>query len=683
MRQSGPAEAAVTPLLELDGVSKTYSNGNDPLTVLHEVNLRIDASEMVAIVGVSGSGKSTLMNLLGCLDQPTTGTYRISGGSTQTLGPDQLAQLRREHFGFVFQRYQLLSDLSAQANVEMPAIYAGVPRTTRHERAQALRARLGLRERLDHRPGQLSGGQQQRVSIARALMNGGQVILADEPTGALDSQSGEALIALLAELNAEGHTIVIVTHDMEVARHARRIIEIRDGRIVADRSNEPPGESPNELPHESLGERPVARLQTSPSSAELPQRDRPTARAVQRSVRLVALDRLREALHVSLLSTTSHGLRTFLTMLGVIIGTVSVVCVIAIGEGSRQYILARLSEFGTNTVTIFPGHSFAERHADEVHTLTVGDVDALREQTYLDSVTPVVSTSGTLRVDDITASANVNGVDTSYFRVSGKTLKEGVAFNDVSVTSRAQEVVIDEHTRQTLFQGNPAIGKTIFVGAAPCRVIGVVAGSDESPMRQLSVWLPYTSVMARLTAQYYVDNIVVRIADGAPIAAALRGMEALLMARHGRQDFHTFNSVALRGMVTEANESITLLLSIVAAISLLVGGIGVMNIMLVSVTERTYEIGVRVAVGARASDIRNQFLIEAVLLCLSGGVIGILVALVVGVVYSRPDSNHQMIFSVSAMLASFASATLTGMVFGFAPAIRAARMNPIDALARE
>ena len=221
-------------LLHLENIRKEYPAGEKPMTVLNDVNLSIESGEMVAIVGASGSGKSTLMNILGCLDRPSSGAYRISGRDVGDLDADELARLRREHFGFIFQRYHLLSDLTALGNVEMPAIYAGMHQTDRRERAAKLLARLGLKERIDYKPGQLSGGQQQRVSISRALMNGGQVILADEPTGALDSHSGRETMDLLTELNAEGHTIIVVTHDMEVAGYARRIIEIRDGEIISD-----------------------------------------------------------------------------------------------------------------------------------------------------------------------------------------------------------------------------------------------------------------------------------------------------------------------------------------------------------------------------------------------------------------------------------------------------------------
>src|SRR5450830_822246 len=309
-----------TPLLELRDLQREFPAGEQTIRVLKDVNVRIHAGEMLAIVGASGSGKSTLMNILGCLDKPTRGSYLVAGRETGQLTPDELAQLRREHFGFIFQRYHLLSDLSALGNVEIPAIYAGKERSSRHARAAGLLQRLGLGERMQHKPGQLSGGQQQRVSIARALMNGGQVILADEPTGALDTHSGQEVISILKELHAEGHTVIIVTHDMQVAEHAQRIIEISDGVIINDRRKDAAGQTASTPP--------AARVE-------------PTVGAWR-----AGLDRLSEAFHMSLLAMNAHRLRTFLTMLGIIIGIASVVSVVALGAGSRERILKDISAMG-------------------------------------------------------------------------------------------------------------------------------------------------------------------------------------------------------------------------------------------------------------------------------------------------------------------------------------------------
>ncbi|MGC4080270.1 MAG: MacB family efflux pump subunit [Rubrivivax sp.] len=644
------------PLLSLRGVWREYPAGDGTIAALRELDLDIAAGEMVAIVGQSGSGKSTLMNVLGCLDQPTRGRYTIAGREVASLDPDELAALRREHFGFVFQRYHLLSDLTAQGNVEMPAVYAGSARAERHERARALLQRLGMEERLGHVPGKLSGGQQQRVSIARALMNGGEVILADEPTGALDSASGAEVMRILAELHAQGHTVILVTHDMAVARHARRIVEIKDGVIVAD-SGRPAGHA-------------------APA----------TARTELHRGRGAWLDGLREALRMALLAMNAHRLRTLLTMLGIIIGIASVVSVVALGEGSRRKVLADISSIGTNTVEVFSGQGFGDPRSARIQTLKPADADALAEQSFVDSVTPNVQTSLTARFGNVDASASVSGVGEQYFRVKGLKIADGTAFGDDAVLRYAQVAVIDDNTRKKLFPTTEPVGQVIFLGSMPVTVIGVTAKKDSAfgpNSESLNVFVPYTTAMRRLIGQGYLRSITVRVADHAPMDAAAQGIGQLLEQRHGRVDFYVLNTDSIRQTIESTTRTLTLLIASIAVISLVVGGIGVMNIMLVSVTERTAEIGVRMAVGARRRDIQQQFLIEAVLVCLLGGALGIASALAFGAVFSRFSQDFSLAFSPLAMLAAFGCATLIGVVFGWLPARNASRLDPVEALARD
>lgn len=654
-----PTTTPRRPLLELSDLSREFPAGEDTITVLKDINLTIHAGEMVAIVGASGSGKSTLMNILGCLDQPTRGTYKVAGRTTSKLSPDELAELRREHFGFIFQRYHLLPELTAVGNVEVPAVYAGKPRTSRRERAAALLQRLGLSDRLEHRPGQLSGGQQQRVSIARALMNGGEVILADEPTGALDTHSGEEVMRILQELHAEGHTIIIVTHDMQVAEHAERIIEISDGEIIGDRRR------------------------TDDTNGHKTR----SSTATERHSLAASWDRFREAFHMALLAMGAHRLRTFLTMLGIIIGIASVVSVVALGEGSSQQIMERISSMGTNTIDILSGRGFGDERAGRVQTLVPADAEALAHENYVDSVTPTVNTNASLRFGNVSANGNINGVGEQFFRVRGYEIAQGVAFSADNVRRHSQDVVIDPNTRNTLFGSDvDPIGQVILLGNLPARVIGVTESRPSAfgNSDALNVWVPYTTVMYRILGQSHLRSITVRVADHVPPDVAEQNLVELMTTRHGVQDFYVINTDSIRQTVQSTTATMTLLISAIAVISLVVGGIGVMNIMLVSVTERTREIGVRMAVGARQGDIMTQFLIEAVLVCLLGGILGILLALALGeLIDSLGSDGFTMIYSTTSMVAAFASSTLIGIAFGFLPARNAAKLDPVDALARE
>jgi len=697
-RDSAISAASAPAFLELRAIRRQFTTGDQVLTVLKDVDLTIEAGEMVAIVGASGSGKSTLMNILGCLDRPTSGTYRIAGTDTRSISPDELAQLRREYFGFVFQRYHLLGDLNAIGNVETPAIYAGTERGSRRQRSIALLKLLGLGDRMHHRPNQLSGGQQQRVSIARALMNGGKVILADEPTGALDRQSGEDVMRILQDLNTQGHTVIIVTHDMNVARHARRIVQLSDGEIIADTEQQPiMAGIPEAAVSGTDDQAPGGRILGGqiPGDQIPADEDRTTRRTRLPQPALVEVRESRwggiaarflEALHMAVIAMNAHRLRAFLTMLGIVIGIAAVVSVVALGNGSQQRILADISAIGTNTIEIFPGSSFGDQRSSKVQTLRPADATALGEQGYIDSVTPTVSTSGTLRYGPIAVTGLISGVGDAFFQVRGLAIDAGKAFDDDSIDQSAQEAVIDPNTKAQLFpHGEDPLGKVILLGSVPFRIIGVTAvrqtgfGNDEN----LNVYIPYTAAMNRLLGQSYLKNITVRISNDISDTAAQAGIERLLLQRHGRKDFFLFNASSLRQTIESTTATMTLLIAMIAVISLIVGGIGVMNIMLVSVTERTREIGVRMAVGARRSDILQQFLIEAILICLVGGVLGVVTALLIGVGFAHFSTSFSMIFSIPSIVLAFLSATLIGLAFGFLPARSAAHLDPVDALSRE
>ncbi|VVE89220.1 MacB family efflux pump subunit [Pandoraea bronchicola] len=680
--------ASPHPMLELTGITRRFPAGDRDVVVLHDVNLTIEAGEIVAIMGASGSGKSTLMNILGCLDHPSEGSYRVAGRETRDLDPDALAQLRREHFGFIFQRYHLLPHLDAAANVEMPAVYTGTPHAARRARSVQLLERLGLADRTGHRPSQLSGGQQQRVSIARALMNGGEVILADEPTGALDTRSGREVIRILKELNALGHTVIIVTHDESVAAHARRIIEIRDGEVVADRPNAPVDDTPDAASATAAGEG----MTSEALAAPLAPSTGPAAADARHGGALAprrwtgGIDRFAEAFRMAWIALVSHRLRTFLTMLGIIIGITSVVSIVAIGEGAKRYMLAEIGSIGTNTINIYPGKDWGDNRATTIQTLVPEDVSALSEQVYVDSATPETARSLLLRYRNIDASATVTGVGEHFFQVRGMKIAQGIAFGPDEVRRQAQVAVIDQNTRRKLFGSNPnPLGEVIFVGNLPCVVIGVTAEKKSAfgDMKSLNIWVPYTTAAGRLFGQRNVDSITVRVREGQPSKAAEKSLESLMTQRHGRKDFFTYNMDSVVKTVEKTSQSLTLLLSLIAVISLVVGGIGVMNIMIVSVTERTREIGIRMAVGARQSDIMQQFLVEAVMVCLMGGAIGIALSFGASFIFSLFVAKWKMVFSMGSVVTAFLCSTLIGVVFGFMPARNAARLDPVEALARD
>lgn len=645
------------PLIRVRGVSRAFPAGDEMVRVLKDVDLDIEAGEMMAIIGASGSGKSTLMNILGCLDRPTDGSYWIEGRETSKMSVDELAALRRERFGFIFQRYHLLGDLSAASNVEVPAIYAGRSRSDRHKRALSLLTRLGLAERTGNIPGKLSGGQQQRVSIARALMNGGEIILADEPTGALDTHSGAEVMKILRELHAEGHTIILVTHDKKIAEHADRVVEISDGVIISDERN------------------------VSKSTTARPVREHAPGAGWRG-----AIDRMTEAFRMAGAAIWAHKIRSLLTMLGIIIGIASVAAISALGAGSQQQILNSISSLGTNTIEVRAGKGIGDLEAGKIRTLVPADAEALMNQPYVDSVTPTVATTVTVKRAAVAVSATVTGVGADFFRVRGLELVNGQLFDAKDVTAYSQKVVIDANAARDLFPDrvNP-VGQVILLGTMPARVVGVTKRENSfgPAVNTLTVYTPYTTVMGRMLGRPNVDGITARIRDDVDPGNVEAAVSRLIERRHGAKDFFLTNSATIRETIEATTQTLTLLISSVAVISLVVGGIGVMNIMLVSVTERTKEIGVRVAVGARRSDILSQFLIEAIMVCLVGGFMGVMLALGISALFNLLSPDFKMIFSSGSIIVAFACSTLIGIVFGFLPARNAAKLDPIEALARD
>ena len=651
------------PLIRIKNLYRRFKSGEGEVTILNDLNLEIEAGEMVAIIGQSGSGKSTLMNILGCLDRPSAGEYYINGKNATDLSPQERAALRREYIGFIFQRYHLLADLKAWENVAIPAIYAGTDGEAREKRAKALLTRLGLGERTEHKPGQHSGGQQQRVSIARALMNGGQIIFADEPTGALDSHSGEEVMKILGELHAEGHTIILVTHDRHIAEHADRVIEIKDGQIIADHRQQ----------HE----------ETASSTADTAPTGKKTA--------FGAAGRFTSAIHMAWRAILGHKLRAFLTMLGIIIGIASVVSVVALGQGAQQQVLSQISDLGSNTIEIFPGR-FGDRRAGRIRTLVPADAAILAQQSFIDSATPTVNASPTIRHGNKDYTGNLTGVGDQYFQVQNIPITAGRNFSARDIDDYAALAILDKKGAETLYNSTAtdnyagALGQVLLLNNVPVRIIGIADTDKQNRFggsNSINVYMPYTSAMNRLLGRNHVSSITLRISDNADPVAAEDAITRILTRRHGSKDFSLFNSDSLRKAITSSTQVFTLLISAIAAIALVVGGIGVMNIMLVSVTERTQEIGIRMAVGARQSDILMQFLIEALMLCLLGGALGIALAYGIGWLFNQSGAEIRLIYSTSSVIAAVICSSSIGILFGYLPARNAARLDPVEALSRE
>jgi macrolide transport system ATP-binding/permease protein len=647
--QASTSRAGATPIISLRDLTKTYSRGELAVEVLHGISLDIYPGEFVAIMGASGSGKSTLMNLIGCLDRPTSGRYSFAGQNVSDLDADGRALLRREAFGFIFQQYNLLAASTAVENVEVPAIYAGLTHAQRVLRAEQLLSSLGLGDRLDHRPNQLSGGQQQRVSIARALMNGGAVILADEPTGALDSKSGEDVMQLLHDLNARGHTVLLITHDANVAKRAKRIIEIRDGDIVSDTGQTTPRVGAVVINHVA---RDNAGQVTTPDVVEA---GKMAFRALRTNI-----------------------MRTLLTLLGIIIGVASVVAMLAIGNGAKQDVLARISSMGVNLLVVRQG-------APNVRTpgpLTFEDADAIAQLPNVQEAVPESPGGVTVRFGNRDSQSQMNATTAGYMAARDWYPERGAFFTDEDVANYTAVAVIGKTIVKNHYDpGVDPIGTYILVNSIPFQVIGVMSTRGANNFGQDLddiVLAPATTGALRVFGQRSARTITVAVEDVDQIDNTLNAVSQLLKARHGVEDFNIRNMASIIEARTETQDTLTILLGSIAAISLLVGGIGVMNIMLVSVTERTREIGIRMATGARKINILLQFNTEALVVCAIGGLIGVIVGLAVAFGFS--SFGKPVVYSAGPVVLAFTCAFFTGLVFGYLPARKAADLDPVVAL---
>lgn len=648
----------LVPLISLHDITRTFvTGGGVEVHALRGVSLDIYAGEFVAIIGQSGSGKSTMMNILGCLDRPTSGDYLFAGNDIRSFDADGLAWLRREAFGFVFQSYNLLGTATADENVEVPAIYAGVPKAERQDRSAKLLESLGIGDRMDHRPSQLSGGQQQRVSIARALMNGGQVILADEPTGALDSQSGIEVMQLLKDLAKQGHTVILITHDHEIAKNANRQIELLDGEVLSDSGTINKGELKD-------AEHVFDEMQKNTASSN-------------------PLAEMSEAISLAFRSLRANIFRTVLTLLGIVIGVASVVAMLAIGEGAQKDIIDRINALGADMLTVSP----SARRGTASQTLTLEDALAIESQVAnVKASLPEITGNETLRVGNVDYSSSITATSANLPDTRSWPLAQGVFFTNQDSEDFTPVAVIGTTVRDSLFlDGSDPIGQYMLIKNVPFQIIGVMTSKGSSGFggrdQDDVVFVPLKTGGLRLFGRIYLRTLTIAVNDPGLINQTEEEISALLIQRHGAEDFRLRNSAELLENVSASQQTFTVLLGSVAAISLLVGGIGVMNIMLVSVTERTREIGIRMATGARQKDILLQFLSEAIVVSALGGLLGILLGVGAGVLIRTFGTS--VVFSSGPTILAFSCAAGIGLIFGFAPARKAARLDPVVALATD
>ena len=656
-------------VIEIKDLHKVYTMGDTEVRALNGVSLQIAAGEFVAIMGASGSGKSTMLQILGLLDTPTSGSYKLLGKEVSTLQEDALAAIRSQTLGFIFQMFNLLGRTSAVEQVSLPLLYSNP--NMPHDDPKELLKMVGLGERLGHKPNELSGGQQQRVAIARALTNKPKLILADEPTGNLDSKSSEDIIGFLGKMNASGITIVLVTHEPDIAAHARRIITMKDGNVLSDEQN-PKSTIPPPL-------YPLLSDTTDPSLSNS----------------TFSFRNVKEYFRQAFRALTANKVRSILSILGVMIGVSAVIGGQAIGTGAQISVQQQLSSLGTNLLMLMPGSiqvGGVQQGVGGTSRITLQDVDAIASVPMVKRVAPELSGHVQVTYADKNWSTSLVGTTPNYAEMKSYQPIYGRFISDTDVQTRNRVCLLGITVIKNLFGDNAnPVGQWIKINRVNFQVIGVlpVKGSNGFQDRDDAIVVPVTTAMYRLLGKLYVSSVDVEADstdDTGPASDAVKNF--MLKQKHipnipgSENAFQVRNMADIQATLSASTQIMTVLLSSIAAISLLVGGIGIMNIMLVSVTERTREIGLHLAVGARTRDILSQFLVEAVTLSVLGGMIGIVVGLTASLLISYFAQWSTEVSALSILLAFLFSA-LVGIFFGFYPARKAAFLDPIQALRYE
>jgi macrolide transport system ATP-binding/permease protein len=656
-------------MIELRNTHKTYLMGKVEVKALQGVSLKIEPGEFVAIMGPSGSGKSTLMHILGLLDRPDSGEYYLGNKKIHGLPDKELSAIRNRVAGFVFQQFHLLPRMTAIENATLPLVYAG----KRHlkELAKKKIEEVGLIDRMNHRPNELSGGQQQRVAIARALVNDPLIILADEPTGNLDSKSQEEIMAILKSLNKEGKTIIMVTHENEVAAHAGRVIHMRDGKVISD-------------------ERSKISSEVSKKDGIDKIIDAVLSRSEKKAREIEFLDYLRQAAVAML----SHKMRSFLSILGILIGVAAVIAMLAVGQGAKESIERQLSSLGSNLLVVRPGSSKLHGVAMESGTVTrfnLEDVTAIAKLTDLvKMVSPSVAGRGQMVYENKNWNTQVEGVGVDYAAMRAASPEVGRFFTEGEVKMRDKVVLLGTTVARELFGDTNPVGQNLKLNLINFKVIGVLPskGANAFHDQDDNAIIPITTAMYRVFGKEYVDTIYVEAKNPDLMDAAQEAISNLIIKQHrlsvkeASDSFQIRNMTDIKKTLESTTETMSLLLGAIAAISLLVGGIGIMNIMLVSVSERTREIGLRKAIGANNKDILVQFLIEAILMSFIGGLAGILLGVGISFLITLFAGWTVHVSSSSVILATTFS-LIVGIVFGLWPAQKASRFDPIEALRYE